>query len=106
LFTDNKWVSLIAYLLCLNNRTLSIICQSLLEKTGGGFLTIYKIIKEIATSQNKSIYRIEHDLNFTNGLISGWNKSIPRADNLQKVADYLGVTPQYILNKSKEYTHE
>lgn len=38
----------------------------------------------------------------TNGYISKWNKSMPGADKLQLVADYLGVTTQYILHLAKE----
>ncbi|MCT2899685.1 MULTISPECIES: helix-turn-helix domain-containing protein [Lentilactobacillus] len=65
-------------------------------------MTVYSAIKGIASSKGVSIYRIEHDLEFTNGLISKWNKSIPSAVKLQAVADYLGVTTTFILNKSKE----
>ncbi|RHW46788.1 XRE family transcriptional regulator [Bombilactobacillus bombi] len=69
-------------------------------------MNIYAVVKELAGKKKLSISKIEHDLDIGNGTILGWKTSIPRADNLQKVADYLGVTPQYILNKSKEYTHE
>lgn len=64
-------------------------------------MSIYSAIKEIANQKEISIYRIEQDLNLSNGLISKWNKSVPKADKLQEVADYLGVTSAYILNKSK-----
>ncbi|MCD7120830.1 XRE family transcriptional regulator [Limosilactobacillus agrestis] len=65
-------------------------------------MTVYTAVKTIAKSQGKSIYRIERDLGFGNGMISKWNKSIPRADKLQAVADYLGTTPQYLLRLAKE----
>lgn len=65
-------------------------------------MSIYSTIKMIATKNEVSIYRIEHDLNFPNGIIRRWNKSDPSATNLQKVADYLGVTTTFILNRSKE----
>lgn len=64
-------------------------------------MSIYSAIKEIAGKKDVSIYQIERDLNLSNGIISKWNKSIPKADKLQEVADYLGVTSAYILNKSK-----
>lgn len=65
-------------------------------------MSIYTAVKKVAHEKNKSVYRIEKDLNFSNGYISKWNKSMPGADKLQLVADYLGVTPQYLLNLSKE----
>lgn len=65
-------------------------------------MTVYTAIKIVARQKGKSIYRIEHDLGFTNGIISKWDNAMPSADRLQAVADYLGVTSAYILNKSKE----
>ena len=65
-------------------------------------MTVYTAIKKVAKSRNKSIYRIEKDLEFSNGTISKWNKSMPGADSLQAVADYLGTTPQYLLRLAKE----
>lgn len=65
-------------------------------------MTVYSAIKMIAKTRGVSIYRIERDLSFNTGLISKWNRSIPAAGKLQLVADYLGVTSAYILNKSKE----
>lgn len=58
---------------------------------------IYDTIKDVAANQGISIYRIEKDLEFPNGLISKWNKSIPSASNLAKVAKYLGVTTEKLL---------
>lgn len=65
-------------------------------------MTLYSAVKNIAAGRSISIYRIEQDLNLSNGSISKWNKSNPSAVNLQKVADYLGVTSAYLLSKSKE----
>lgn len=65
-------------------------------------MPLYTAIKEVAREQNKSIYRIEHDLKIGNGTIGRWNQSMPRYDLLQAVSDYLGVTPQYLLRLSKK----
>lgn len=65
-------------------------------------MSVYSAVKDIANKKGKSIRQIEVDLEFGNGVISKWNKSVPAADRLQAVADYLGVTSSYILNKSKE----
>lgn len=65
-------------------------------------MTIYSAVKTIAQAQGRSVYRIEKDLNFVPGKINKWDKSIPGADVLQEVANYLGVTSAYILDKAKE----
>lgn len=65
-------------------------------------MKIYSVVKKIANNKNVSIYRIERDLSLTEGSLSHWDNSIPGADKLQMVADYLGVTSSFILNKSKE----
>ena len=84
------------------NRISSVICQELSEikrrnisKKEEGM--IYDTIKDVAANQGISIYRIEKDLEFPNGLISKWNKSTPSASNLAKVAKYLGVTTEKLL---------
>ena len=63
---------------------------------------IYNTIKDVATNQGISIYRIEKDLEFPNGLISKWNKSTPSASNLAKVAKYLGVTTEKLLGDGQK----
>lgn len=64
-------------------------------------MNIYEVIKDLSNKKKISIYKIEHDLNMANGSIGKWNKSEPTATNLQRVASYLGVTTDYILNTSK-----
>ncbi|GAN36446.1 transcriptional regulator [Lacticaseibacillus paracasei] len=65
-------------------------------------MTVYSAVKTIAQAQGRSIYRIEKDLNFVPGKLNKWDKSMPGADVLQDVANYLGVTSAYILDKAKE----
>lgn len=64
-------------------------------------MSVYSAIKKIAKERNVSIYHLEQVLDFSNGMISKWDKSTPSAMNLQKTADYLGVSTSFILNKSK-----
>lgn len=64
-------------------------------------MSIFTTIKQLANKREISIYKIEHDLNLANGSISKWDKSDPTATTLQKVASYLGVTTDFILNQSK-----
>ena len=60
---------------------------------------LYEKIKEIAKSRNVSIYRIERDLNLSNGSLRKWNHSTPSAKSLKKVADYLCVGLEEILEE-------
>ena len=53
---------------------------------------LYDKIKNIAEQKNISIYRIEKDLDVSNGSIRKWNSSIPLSQTLKKVADYLNVS--------------
>jgi len=53
---------------------------------------LYDKIKNIAEQKDISIYRIEKDLDLSNGSIRKWNSSIPLSQTLKKVADYLNVS--------------
>lgn len=63
-------------------------------------MSVYTVVKKLADKKGQSVYRIEHDLGISNGTIGRWNHSMPRADTLQLVADYLNVTSSYILNRA------
>ena len=69
-------------------------------------MSLYTAVKEVASKNHKSIYQIERDLKLSNGMISKWNRSMPRADVLQDVADYLGVTSQYLFNLARKDKEE
>nr|WP_321315952.1 helix-turn-helix transcriptional regulator [uncultured Ligilactobacillus sp.] len=64
-------------------------------------MAIYTVIKQLADKKEISISYLERELNLSHGIISKWNASEPKASNLQKVANYLGVTTDFILNQSK-----
>lgn len=68
-------------------------------------MSIYSAVKSLAADKGKSIYKIEHDLNLSNGTISKWNKSVPQVNRLQAVADYLGVSIPYLLRLSEDDEH-
>lgn len=68
----------------------------------GGAEVIYENIKELCKKKKISIYRIEKDLGFSASSIVKWKKAVPAADKLKAVADYLGVTMEYLLADQKE----
>lgn len=52
---------------------------------------LYEKLREVAESKNITMYRIEKDLELSNGSLSKWKTSIPSAKTLKKVSDYLEV---------------
>lgn len=62
---------------------------------------LYEKIKEITKDRNISIYRIERDLSFSNGSIRKWSTSKPSAISLKKVADYLSISLEELLEESE-----
>ena len=58
---------------------------------------LYEKIKEFAIEKGVSINKIEKDLEFSSSYISKWKNSMPSATALKKVADYLGVSMEELL---------
>lgn len=56
-------------------------------------------IKDLAAQKKISVAELERTLGFGNGSISKWNKQSPSADKLKKVADYFGVSVDYLLDR-------
>ena len=61
----------------------------------------YDRIKLLAEKQKISIRKVEEDLGFGNGTLNRWKKNTPGADKLSKVADYFGVTTDYLLGRTE-----
>ncbi|HEL2668210.1 TPA: helix-turn-helix transcriptional regulator [Streptococcus suis] len=60
---------------------------------------LYDKIKEVAQTRKVSIYRIERDLEFSNGSLRKWNDSTPSVTSLKKVANYLDVPLDELLEE-------
>ncbi len=60
---------------------------------------MYDKIRELARKRGTSIPKIEEACGLSNGAISKWNESSPKVENLKKVADFLGVTLDYFIQK-------
>ena len=58
---------------------------------------MYDRIRELCAQRGVSIQALEKSCDLSNGAISKWNTSIPRADALLRVARYFGVDPWYLL---------
>ena len=60
-------------------------------------MTLYERIEALRKSKNISQGKLEKELGFSNGSISKWKNSTPTTERLQKLADYFGVTVEYLL---------
>lgn len=54
-------------------------------------------IKFLCTQHGVSIPKLGTELGFGNGAIYNWDKSSPSIDKVQKIADYFGVTTDFII---------
>ena len=75
-------------------------------------MTVYERIESLRKARNISQGNLEKELGFSNGSISKWKKATPKPERLQKLAEYFGVTMEYIMTgEEKEdspiyYTNE
>ena len=58
---------------------------------------LYEQIRDIAKSKGYSVNRLEKELGFAWSSINKFNKNIPSVDKLQQIADFLGVTVDYLM---------
>ena len=58
---------------------------------------LFDNIKQLCEKKGISIWKLERDLGFSNRSISKWNKTDPGIRKVQKVADYLGVAIENLL---------
>ena len=65
-------------------------------------MTIRDKIRVLANSKGMSLPALEVALGFGNGTIVRWDKSSPTAEKLQKVADYFGVSVDYLLGREEK----
>lgn len=55
-------------------------------------------IRLLCTKKPTSIAKLERALGIGNGTIGRWDKSSPSVENVQKVAEYFGVTVDELLS--------
>jgi len=61
----------------------------------------YEKIKELTKLQGISVRELEMRLGYSNGYFSKWKKVSPNSEGLSKVADYFGVSIDYLLGRDK-----
>lgn len=55
-------------------------------------------IKALCEKNQISLAQLEKNADISNGTIAKWHNSDPKISNVKKVADYFGVTIDYIVN--------
>ena len=59
---------------------------------------IYENIKEVASAHGYSINRLEKELGLPRSSISKYNKNVPSMEKIQKIADFFGVTLDFLMS--------
>ena len=65
-------------------------------------MTVFERIENLRKSTGISQGKLEKELGFSNGSISKWKHSTPKYDRLQKIADYFGVTIDYLMTGTED----
>lgn len=60
-------------------------------------MTTREIVKKLCKDRGVSLNKLEKQLGFASGYVSKLDKSVPSSANLQKIADYLGVSLDYLM---------
>ncbi|SBO16275.1 helix-turn-helix domain-containing protein [Carnobacterium divergens] len=64
-------------------------------------MLLYERISELAKKQGVSVPQLSENLGLSRNAIYQWKTSSPKADTLQKVADYFGVSTDYLLGRDE-----
>lgn len=70
-------------------------------------MTLRERIKDLCKKNEISVNKLEIDLKFGKGYVSKLDKSIPNSEKLQKIADYLDVSLDYLMTGNEpDYSSE
>ena len=69
-------------------------------------MTIYERIESLRKSKGLSQGKLEKQLGFSNGSISKWKNSTPKVERLQKLADFFGVSVEYLMTGEEDEQKE
>lgn len=62
-------------------------------------MALFDRVKKLADDQGKSLKTVALDLGFGENSLYGWKTKNPGIDKLQAVADYFGVSTDYLLGR-------
>ncbi len=69
-------------------------------------MDLYDRVRALCDKRGVSFRKVEREVGIGHGSINRWHNQMPKASTLQKVADYFGVTPAYLLGSEESYSHE
>lgn len=61
---------------------------------------LFDKVKELAKKQGKSLKQVAEDIGLSENALYKWKTQSPKAETLQKVADYFNVTTDYLLGRN------
>lgn len=63
-------------------------------------MNLYTQIKQLADERHITIAELERTTGISNGQIRKWDARSPKVENLKKVADYFGVSVDFLLGRT------
>lgn len=64
-------------------------------------MDLYENIKEVAKNKGYSINLLEKELGYARSSMSKFKKNTPSANKIREIADFLGVSADYLINGSE-----
>ena len=82
--------------------------QELLKENATNLTMFSERLNELLKEKNITAYKVAKDTGLSNGLLASWKngEKLPGAENLEKLADYFGVSVDYLLGKEKPAIQE
>lgn len=65
-------------------------------------MDLYERVYDLAKKQGLSVFDLAEKLNLSRNSIYSWKKSSPKAETLQKVAEYFNVSTDYLLGRTDD----
>ncbi|MFS7207993.1 transcriptional regulator [Carnobacterium divergens] len=64
-------------------------------------MTTFDRVKKLADKQKITIVELEEKVGFSRNSLYSWKKNNPSSEKLEKVADFFGVSTDYLLGREK-----
>lgn len=61
---------------------------------------LFERVKELAMKRDKNVKEVALELGFSENYFYSWKKGMPKADMLEKVANYFDVSTDYLLGRT------
>lgn len=61
---------------------------------------LFERVKNLAKKRNKNLKQVAEEIGLSENAFYKWKNQSPKAETLQKVADYFGVTTDYLLGRT------